>query len=271
MKNSLIIAGIFLLASCSNKLKLAVPQAFKDQASELHVKGAYTNKMSLGSFSTSKIKRGIHATYPGWGRGFFLENLVLSQAGIRKTELVTKEKASFRYSITNGNASADVYGKENELSRNIEYKLVSSKSIFNSFEQVHEYRYIFSAIIKLDSSNNNWELAMSNIYERDKDTSRSIFKVIRPEDNGFATNGTDSIFIKPISLRNTEGPDGKKGKLLVKMLGGYELSSADGVVAIIDLVDHNLWLYKELEQHEQLTLTAIATAILARKVNDTKW
>lgn len=266
-----IIAGVVLLASCSNKLKLAVPQAFKDQATELHVKGAYKNKMALGSFSTSKIKRGIHATYPGWGRGFFLENLLLNQAGIQKTELVTKEKASFRYSISNGNITADVYGKENELSRNTEYRLLNNKSIFNSFEQVNEYRYIFSALIKNGNSNKGWELAMSNIYERDKDTSRSIFKVIRQEDKGFATNGTDSIYIKPVSLRNTEGPGGKQGKLLVKMLGGYELSTADGVVGIIDLVDHNLWLYKELEQDEQLTLAAIATAILARRVNDTKW
>lgn len=112
---------------------------------------------------------------------------------------------------------------------------------------------------------------MSNIYERARDTSRSLFKVIRPDDHGFATNGSDSIFIRPVTLRNTEGPDGKQGRLLVKMLGGYELSTAAGVVAVIDVIDHNLWLYKELEQQQQLAIAAITTALLARKVNDTKW
>ena len=42
--------------------------------------------------------------------------------------------------------------------------------------------------------------------------------VIRPDDDGMATNGKDSIFIKPISLKNTEAANGKQGRLLVKML-----------------------------------------------------
>lgn len=274
MKAFVIIAGILAVTSCSNKLKLAVPDVFKEQANELHVKGSHKNKMSLGNFSTSRIKHGMHVSYPGWGRGFFLENIALNQVGIQKTELITKEKASFRYTLTNGSTAAEVYGKERELSRNIEYKLTkNTSSIFSSFEQVIEYRYIFSALIKIDpaSDSRQWELMMCNIYDRSKDTSNTFFKIIRPDDNGLATNGTDSIFIKPVSLKNTEGPNGKKGKLLVKMLGGYELSTADGVVAILDVIDSNLWLYKELDSKEQLTIASIATALLARKVNDTKW
>lgn len=274
MRVVLMIAGILALTSCSNKLKLAVPDVFKEQANELHVKGSHKNRMSLGSFTTSRIKRGLHVSYPGWGRGFFLENIALNQVGVQKTELVTKEKASFRYTLTNGNAAAEVYGKERELTRNIEYRLTkNTNSIFNRFEQVMEYRYVFSALIKIDSAadSRQWELMMTNIYDRSKDTSNTFFKIIRPDDNGLATNGTDSIFIKPISLKNTEDPNGKKGKLLIKMLGGYELSTVDGVVAILDVIDSNLWLYKELNSKEQLTIASIATALLARKVNDTKW
>ncbi len=261
------------IVSCNNVVtKLSVPAVFKEQATELHIKGAKKNKIEFGSFTSSKIKRGMHMSYPGWSRGFLLENLLLNQLGIQKNERVKKEKANFRFSISDGKNQAQVFGKETELTRSLEYKIMDSKSIFSKYERLQEYRYVFSALISADTlSGKTWELLMTNIYERKNDTENKLFTIVRPDDNGLATNGTDTLYIKAVMLKDTEGPNGKKGKFPIKMLGGYELSTSDGVVAIIDIVGSNLWFYNELEAAEKLPIAAIATAIFARRVNDIVW
>lgn len=271
MKNFTILMCIILLASCGNSIKLAVPTVFKEQATMLHVSGARGNKMSFGNYSSSKIKRGMHLTYPGWGRGFFLENLLLNQIGIQKTQHVQKEKAQFRYSLTDGKNNLDIFGKEREITRSLEYKISNVPSILSGFERIQDHQYIFSAVIKTGADERTWELIMSNVYDRKKDTSNKFFTVIRPDDDGMATNGKDSIFIKPISLKNTESANGKQGRLLVKMLSGYELSTSDGVIAVIDAIDRNIWFYNELSDADKLLVAGISTALFARKVNDTKW
>jgi hypothetical protein len=271
MKNITKLICIILLASCGNSIKLAVPTVFKEQATMLHVSGARGNKMSFGDYKSSKIKRGMHLTYPGWGRGFFLENLLLNQIGIQKTQHVQKEKAQFRYSLTDGRNNLDIFGKEREITRSLEYKISNVPSILSGFERIQDHQYIFSAVIKTGTDERTWELIMSNVYDRKKDTSNKFFTVIRPDDDGMATNGKDSIFIKPISLKNTESANGKQGRLLVKMLSGYELSTRDGVIAVIDAIDRNIWFYNELSDADKLLVAGISTALFARKVNDTKW
>ncbi len=273
MKNAAILICGILLVSCGNSIKLAVPAVFKEQATMLHVSGARGNRMSLGNYKSSKIKRGIHLSYPGWGRGFFLENLFLSEVGLQKTEHVQKEKAQFRYSITDGKNNLDIFGKEREITRSIEYKILNAPSIFNSINRIQDHQYIFSAVIQTDAAQGGktWELIMSNVYDRKKDTSKSLFTVIRPEDDGMATNQKDTIFIRSISLKNTESANGKQGRLPVKILSGYELSTPDGVIAVIDAIDRNIWFYNELSDADKLLVAGIGTAIFARKVNDTKW
>jgi hypothetical protein len=54
------------------------------------------------------------------------------------------------------------------------------------------------------------------------------------------------------------------------MLSGYELATADGVIAIIDLIGRNVWVYNELNRKERLMVAGITTALFARKVN-TNW
>jgi hypothetical protein len=273
MKNIAVLVCLSLLVSCANSLKLAVPTVFKEQATMLHVSGARGNTMSFGNYKSSKIKRGMHLTYPGWGRGFFLENLLLNQIGVQKTQHVQKEKAQFRYSLSDGKNTTEVFGKEREITRSIEYSLLNKNSILNSFERIQDHQYIFSAVIKTGGQQDEkaWELIMSNAYDRKKDTSKSLFTYIRPDDEGMAVYGTDTIFIKPLTLKKVESEKRKDARLLVKMLSGYELSTADGVIAVIDAIDRNIWFYNELSEADKLLVASISTALFARKVNDTKW
>ncbi|PSL47359.1 hypothetical protein CLV51_102205 [Chitinophaga niastensis] len=276
MKNTVLMIGVACLMSCCTSIKLAIPEKFKQQATMQHVSGARGNKMSFGNFTTSKIRRGIHLSYPPWGwggRGFLLENILLNQIGIQKNETVTKEKTKFRYTLSDGKNNVEVYADEKEMTKKLEYEIINSNSIFSNFEQLQQYKYIFSAIISADTTqgSKNWELLMTNIYDRKAENDKNPFTFIKQEDNGLATNGNDTIFIKPLSIKKTALSNGKTGQLPFKLLSGYELSTNDGVIAIIDMIDRNIWFYNELGAAEKLNIGAIATAIFARKVHDVKW
>jgi hypothetical protein len=268
-----ILFCLLFFASCGTSIKLSIPAVFEEQATKMHVNGARSKKMSFGNFTTSKIKRGMHVSYPGWGRGFFLENLFLNEIGLQKGEQVRKEKDKFRFSLSDGKNNIEVFAKEFELTRDLEYKLLGGKGPFQSYSRLQEYRYVFSAEIRTDTllDNKGWELMMSNIYDRRKDTVNSLVTMVKFDDNGIATNGTDTIFIKGLTIQKTEASGGKKGWLPVKLLSGYELSTVDGVIAIIDVIDNNVWLYNELEPADKLMIAAISTTIFARRVNDVKW
>jgi len=272
MKQLGIIIVAVVLASCHNTIKLALPDAFKQQATMQHVSGAKKNKMSFDDFTTSKIKRGLHVSYPGWGRGFFLENLLLGDIGIQKTEVVKKEKAKFRYTLSDGKNRVEVYANEKQIDKSLNYKIGDGKGLLGNFERLQQHQYIFSAQISADTTQGGktWELLMTNIYDRKKENDKKLFTILKQDDNGLATNGTDTIYIKGITVKKTESPSGRMAELPIKLLSGYQLRTGDGVIAIIDLIDKNIWFYNELDAKEKLNIAAIATAIFARRVNE-KW
>jgi len=274
MKNSVLLIGIVCLASCGTSIKMTIPDAFKQQATMEHVDGARGNKMSFANVSTSKIKRGMHLSYPGWGgRAFFWDNLILmNYFGIQKSETVRKEKDKFRYSMTDGRNTVEVFADERELTKELGYETLNRGSILDGFAQLQQYKYVFSATISADTAQDikTWTMVMTNMYDR-APNDKNPFAYRKLGDNGLATNGVDTIFIKPIKIEKTELSDGRVKQLPFKLLSGYELSNNDGVIAIIDMIDRNIWFYNELDSTEKLTIGAIATAMFARRVHDEKW
>ena len=274
MRNTILIIFAVCWMSCisSVKLKLTIPETFKQQATMEHVEGARGNKMTFANFSTSKIKRGMHTGSEGDGRDFFLQNLLLNQIGIQKNESISREKAKFRYTLTDGKSIVKVYASELAVSDKVEYDAFNSTSIFSKISALQQYYYVFSAIISADTvqSGTSWELLMTNIYQR-KTKDMHPFAFIRPDYNGLATNGTDTIFVKAVNIKKTEMPSGKLAQLPFELLSGYELSTNDGVIAIVDMIDMNIWFYNELDETEKLNIAGIATAIYARRVRDEKW
>jgi len=275
MKNRVSLISLVCLASCGTSIKMTIPEAFKQQAYVEHVDGARGNKMSFANISTSRIKRGMHLSYPGWGgRAFFWDNLVLMNFfGIQKSETVRKEKAKFRYSMTDGRNNVEIFADERELTKELGFEALSGRSILDGFAQLQQYKYVFSAVISADTAQDikTWTLVMTNMYDREAEHDKNPFAYRKQGDNGMATNGVDTIFIKPVSIKKTQLSDGRIKEMPFKLLSGYELSTGDGVIAIIDMIDRNIWFYNELESTEKLTIGAIATAIFARRVHDEKW
>ncbi|NIG55948.1 hypothetical protein [Chitinophaga sp. Cy-1792] len=273
------VAGLMMGAAgvtgCGTSMKLSIPTTFKEQATMEHVNGARGNKMQVSGISTSKIKRGIHLSSPAPGRtrNFFLENLFLNQVGGQLSETMQQEKAKFSYSISDGQTTLNIYAHEKELNRKVEYESVKPRDFLSGFEILQYHSYVFSAMITPENGNgiNHWELLLSNVYDRQALHDNNPFAFAGQEDSGIATDGSDTIYLKPLSIKKTELSNGKEGKLPFKLFAGYELSTKDGVVAVVDLIDRNIWFYKELDASERLNISAIGTAIFARRVKDAKW
>lgn len=268
MRRKLLFLGITgLLASCTN-LKLAIPDSFQQQATMQHVKGAKTRQMSSGLFTTTKIKRGPNISFSGWGRAYLLQNLWLNQLGISKNGIVDNQKAKFHYDIADGKNTLGIYAHEVAVKKETEYTLLN-----NSISTLDNYNYIFTAVFNGDSNKvgRDWEMVLSNIHDRKTSADKNPFTLINNGDNGMATNGTDTIFIKPLEVKQKIKNDGSTQKLLMPVLAGYELSTSGGVIAVMDLVKKDIWYYKELDDAEKLVVNAISTAILARRVHDQGW
>jgi hypothetical protein len=273
MKTSIIICGLVIsLASCHTSVKLQIPAAFTDQATEMKVSGARSKTMSFGNYKTSKIKRGWHTKGGRGGRGFFWENLVLNRFGIQKNEVISKEKDKFQYTINDGTRTAEVFSRESEVKKNLNYKIGNGGGFFEKVSQLQYYQYFFSTTIFTgDSAHQQWDMILTNTYDRKEDPDNRLFTLIRNTNSGVATNGIDSIFIRPLNLRKTEAPNGKQGKFPIDMLAGYELVIDGGVAAVLDNIGKSVWIYKELDNDTRLIVAAISTSILAKRIKDVKW
>jgi hypothetical protein len=238
-----------------------------------HVNGSGSKQMSFANFSTSRIKRGRHVSYSGNDPFFSGENMLLNQFGIMKSEGTVKVRAKCSYTLTDGKNQVKVYAEEKELTRHLVYQRINRTDLFSSYDQLQQYNYLFSAIISTDTTQNskNWVLQMTNFYDRAAERDNNPLAHRKLGDNGIVTNGTDTIFIKPVKIEKTVMPNGKEAQIPFKLLGGYELSTPDGVIAIIDMIDQNIWFYNGLDAAEKLNISAIATAIFARKIHDEKW
>src|SRR5688572_10885300 len=169
MKNLLIVGCIVLCMSCGNSMKLTVPSKFADQAVMMEVKGARSKHVSFGNYKTSKIKRGWQMKSSRYGKRFFFENLLLQNVGIRKNEVITKEKDKFRFALSDGKNVAEVYAQELEANKTLDFKLGKGTGILESFSRLQQYNYLLTATIVTDTSSAPWEMILSNSYDRQHD------------------------------------------------------------------------------------------------------
>jgi hypothetical protein len=274
MTTKTLLIALVTLASCT-AAKLQVPSAFSSQATKLHVTGLngwmINQKLAFGAYRTSSIKR-------GWDFG---SSLQYTKFGLRPEETLLKvwdidtdrralnQKNKFHYTLEDGNGITEIYATERFSEKQLVYK--SNNPYLGNASKTMRYDYAFSAaIVPLTTKNEApWSVVLINRYDVAKDTARRLFDRPYVEQEGYATNGKENIAIRPLSIDKVTTKSGKETKVFGgKLLSGYELQWDGGVVAIIDLMDNNIWLYNDMEPSEKLVLSSVASAILLKRMQD---
>jgi hypothetical protein len=274
MTTKTFILALILFSSCT-AAKLSVPEAFSSQATRLPVKGLngwmVNQKVTFGSYQTSAIKR-------GWD---FTSSVQYTKFGMRPEEVLLKvfdidtdkrslsQRNKFHYTLEDGNGITEIYATEKFSEKQLVYK--SNNPLIGSASKTQRYDYAFTAVIVPLTVNDKapWSVVLMNRYDMAKDTARRLFSRPNVEEEGYATNGKENIAIRPLHIDKVTTKSGKQTNVFGgKLLSGYELQWDGGVVAIIDILDNAIWLYKDLEPSEKLMLSSVASAILLKRMQD---
>ena len=252
MNHKILIAVLIVVSSCT-AAKVSVPASFSGQATKMPVKGIngwqINQHLSFGNYQTSKIKRGWDFTASVQYTKFKIrpEEVLLKVFDINTDNNTNTQRNKFQYTIEDGNLVAEVYATEKFKEKQLVYK--SNNPWIGNASKTNKYEYAFTAaIVPLTAKNDEpWSLVLLNKYDISKDTARRLFDRPYVEEEGYATNGKENIAIRPLRLENVTTKNGKETKVFGgKMLSGYELQWDGGVVAIIDILDNNVWLYNDL-------------------------
>jgi hypothetical protein len=269
-----ILLLVVILSSCT-AAKLSVPERFSSVATKMHVTGLngwmINQQLSFGNYQTSKIKR-------GWD---FDGSIQYTKFRIRPEEMILKvfnidtdnksllKKNKFQYTIEDGNGIAEIYAAERFTEKELVYK--SNNPWMGDASKTKRYDYAFTAaILPLTAKESApWQLVIINKYDAAKDTARRLFDRPFIEEEGYATNGKETITIRPLRIDKVTTKNGKDTKVFGgSYLSGYELLMDKGVVGIIDILDNNIWLYNDLDAYDKLILSSVASAILLKRMQD---
>jgi hypothetical protein len=255
--------------------KVAVPEQFASGATKMHVKGLngwmINQKLSFGTYQTSKIKRGWDFQSSVQWTKFRLspEEYILKVFEIDTDKRNLQQRNKFQYTLEDGSHIAEIYATEKFKEKQLVYK--SNNPWIGQASATNNYEYAFTAaILPLTTADKTpWSLVLINRYDRQKDTARRLFDRPYVEEEGYATNGKENIAIRPLRLDKVTTKSGKDKKVFGgPMLTGYELQWDGGVVAIIDILDNNVWIYNDLEPAEKLVLSSVASAIMLKRMQD---
>lgn len=254
-----ITVSAFLLASCAT-MKLQVPAKFAEQATQLHVKGSKNRTISFGNYQRSQVERGWdQSVIPGEGN-------IQSLFTMREPGISGKAGNKFHFTLTNGKLSTVVLFKESIVREKDPKQLQGLRSIAFSRSSNHEYK--LAGIIREQETTDTsvWQFYIHTWYDHMHDTTRNIFKLPFTDEERFISNGKETITIRAIRVQTVQGKN-KEGDMPIKLLSGFEFRMDDGVVAIVDTRQGDIWLYNDLDDKTKLIITSAATIILHRKVN----
>jgi hypothetical protein len=275
MKHTFCFLILAMLITACSTPKLAVPEKFSAAAEQMHIKGLngwmINQKLVFGKYQTSKVKRGWNtkSTTVDRNSGVTSEDRIMKLFNVQNANTTSNQKQKYQYSIEDGNHVAEVFCAERMTME--ELQVFTNNRWLGEFSQTKNYQYSFTAaILPMKVNEEPWQLVVYNNYERKKDTARRFFDLPYVEEEGFATNGKDTILVKPLRTKNVTSKDGKERNFPVQLLGGYELRLDDGVVGVIDTMGHQLYIYKELDEPTKLILASICSALMLRQIQDVK-
>lgn len=273
MKTSLytVLMSVLLFTGCTT-VKLGIPEQFSSQATEMHVKGlngfTINQKLVFGDYATSTIKNGWIRSQESKDRvsDIASHNRLLKVFNIENINKTSTENTKYQYTLFGDGLEAKIYCLERRTSEEEDIK--THIKWLGDLSATKNYQYSFSAAILplIQGNDDPWQVILYNSYDARKDTAKRLFDLPYVEEDGYATNGKETITIRMIRTKKVTTSKGKSVNMPVKMPSGYELRIDDGVVGIIDTYANNIWIYNELDKETKFMLASISSAILLRKL-----
>jgi hypothetical protein len=259
LTNILLFIVIALFTTCGNPMKLQVPTQFAEQSTLMPVKKQKHRQYVFGNYSTTTVRRGWKSTGERYNRPYnSMEQILLRLLfDIDKNSVRTTEKDKFHYTVGNDTLSFYVFCKQRTVTT--QTRIQTPVRVFEKMEN-EQYDFM-GAIIPYDPNEKPWKLVM-NYYMEKKQGLAGLFDFRFPGTSGFMTDEIDTILIKPVFVNKTDNKE--NANLPFRLPSGYEFSTADGVIAIVDTLGKNIWVYNGLGAMEKMIMSAAASAILFR-------
>ena len=268
-----IAISIVSVASCTTA-KYTVSDEFSSNALKLPVKGMngwmMNQQLSFGNYATSPVKRSWDFSSGIRNNNFLLspEEQVLKVFQIDRINSKARQKGHFQYTITDGENAMAVYATEKFSEKELLY--TSNNPWLGDASGTIRYEYAFSAaLVPVKENTTPWQLVLVNRYDASKNRERNILKRPYVEEEGYATDGKESIAISPGRM-NEIAREGAGKKAVANLLAGYELRRDNKIIAIIDILDNVIWITKDQDVQTRLLLASVASAILLKRVKDAK-
>lgn len=230
MKAIFVTAVTLPLFSACTAVNVPVSPEFSDQATKMPVSGMngrmINQKLNFGSYQTSAVKRGWDFSASVQYTKFRMrpEEFILKVFDINTDKKTDYQRNRFQYTLEKDGQLAEIYAPEMFTEKQLVYK--SNNPWIGNASNTKNYSYSFTAaIIPLTpAAQEPWSLVLISTYDRVKDTARRIFDEPYVEEEGYATNGTETIAINPTRLDKVGTGKGTTRKVLGgKLFSGYEL------------------------------------------------
>jgi hypothetical protein len=266
----IVIVALFYTSCKSISMNVAVPDKFAENATQMKVSGLTGRKkqqLTFGNYQTSKAKAGWFSASGHDRRSHITtEERLLRIFNVSRDNLTTNSKNKYQYTIQDGNLMADVYCQEKASKEE-----VTMKTRLGEFGRTKNFQYSFSAaILPQTVRNEQWQLVFYNNYDRRNDTARRFWDRPYIEREGYVTNGSIRIDIRPIITAKVVDKDGKETKTLAPLLMAYELKIAGGLIGVVDVFNNNVWIYNDLDKDMKLIVAAVSSAILMRRLDESR-
>lgn len=222
-----IIAISTLLSACQTP-DMALSDAKLAQTPGWKVSGRqgflFRQKLSYGSFVTSRVNR-------GWTRSYQVPFFIHFQGARQRLSFTQFSPDS---SFAEVMAVNKFQSKELPLLRDF-------------FRITLDYENSFAGVVVLNGdSNQTWEFLMHGV-------AGNLFREV----GGFARHGQDSIFINPVTRYNRSNSWSGPGVL------GYEFIQNGQVLGAVELINRGkVWVQPHLEMQQQLLVSSLSSALL---------
>ncbi|HVG42203.1 MAG TPA: hypothetical protein VM888_11385 [Chitinophagaceae bacterium] len=276
MKSKLTVALLFLINGCTT-VNVPVTTEFTSKATKMPVKGMngimVNQKLTFGPYQTTPVKRGWDFTASVQHTKFSIkpEEALLKVFHIDTDKKSDYQRNSFQYILEKEGQLAEVYATEKFDEKNLVYK--SNNPWIGNVSNTKNYKYSFAAaIVPLSlQAKDPWSLVLISAYSRAKDTARKLLDEPYVEEEGYATNGKETIAINPLRLKNVGSGNGTTKKVIGgSLFSGYELRIDNNVVGVIDLLDNNVWIRNDLAEETKFMMATISSAIMLKRIGDAK-